>query len=399
MASGDTRKVILKNTDDEILIPYTEVASSTTAGRVKPDGTTTSVDSTGGMSVIGKQDTISSSNPLSADLITSGTTNKVVTQTEKDIWNEKQAALTFDTTPVSGSTNPVTSGGIYNAIQNIDALPSQTGQSGKFLTTNGTSASWDMPVAQAAFANITGQPSDNTNLATALNAKANDSDVVKLTGNQTISGEKILTTRLVLKDTQNALSENASTNTYTDVLINDKNNIPLGIWEYRHLTGNGSGMSMVLRKRGSESSAVWSRIGIFQDTSGNFYTEAPTPATADNSTKIATTAYVKNQGYIGSANLATCHVVTETYVNGTSWYRVYDDGWVEQGGRVSSSSQTVYFLKEFANTNYTVTGGLIPGTTSASYEHLNIGSLTTTSFYYTAYDSYQLMWYACGYGA
>lgn len=30
----------------------------------------------------------------------------------------KQAALTFDTTPTSGSTNPVTSGGVYTAISN-----------------------------------------------------------------------------------------------------------------------------------------------------------------------------------------------------------------------------------------------------------------------------------------
>lgn len=59
MASGDTRKVILKNKDNEYLIPYTEVASSSTVGRVKPDGTSTSVDANGVISVIGKQDTIS----------------------------------------------------------------------------------------------------------------------------------------------------------------------------------------------------------------------------------------------------------------------------------------------------------------------------------------------------
>lgn len=47
--------------------------------------------------------------------------------------------------------------------------------------------------------------------------------------------------------------------------------------------------------------------------------------------------------------------VIETYVNGTSWYRVYSDGWCEQGGviSVSSSSVTINFLKSFVNTNYT----------------------------------------------
>lgn len=41
----------------------------------------------------------------------------------------KQDQLTFDTTPISGSTNPVTSGGIYNALQNAqvqtDAVPTE----------------------------------------------------------------------------------------------------------------------------------------------------------------------------------------------------------------------------------------------------------------------------------
>lgn len=41
----------------------------------------------------------------------------------------KQDRLTFDNTPLSGSTNPVTSGGIYNALQNIqvqtDAVPTE----------------------------------------------------------------------------------------------------------------------------------------------------------------------------------------------------------------------------------------------------------------------------------
>ena len=89
--------------------------------------------------------------------------------------------------------------------------------------------------------------------------------------------------------------------------------------------------------------------------------------------------------------------ITETYVNGTSGYRIWSDGYCEQWGRVSATSQTVTFLKAFANTSYCITGGLIPGNTTATYEHLNIGSLTTTSFYYACYDGYQLMWKAGGY--
>jgi hypothetical protein len=48
------------------------------------------------------------------------------------------------TTPTSGddSTKVATTAFVQDAIEAIDALPSQTGNSGKFLTTNGTAASW-----------------------------------------------------------------------------------------------------------------------------------------------------------------------------------------------------------------------------------------------------------------
>lgn len=65
--------------------------------------------------------------------------------TSKDINSAlalKQGVLTFDNYPVSGSSNPVTSGGIYSAIAAKTSLPSMTGHSGKFLTTNGSTASW-----------------------------------------------------------------------------------------------------------------------------------------------------------------------------------------------------------------------------------------------------------------
>lgn len=48
----------------------------------------------------------------------------------------------------------------------------------------------------------------------------------------------------------------------------------------------------------SNSDNVSIRVGY--NASGNAYTYAPTPATADNSTQIATTAFVKAQGYLTS---------------------------------------------------------------------------------------------------
>lgn len=49
--------------------------------------------------------------------------------------------------------------------------------------------------------------------------------------------------------------------------------------------------------------------------------------------------------------------VTETWHSGTSWYRKWSDGWVEQGGRVnaidySSKTQNVTFMVTMSSTNY-----------------------------------------------
>lgn len=42
-----------------------------------------------------------------------------VTEEEREAWNGKQNALTFDSTPTEGSTNPITSGGVKAALDNL----------------------------------------------------------------------------------------------------------------------------------------------------------------------------------------------------------------------------------------------------------------------------------------
>lgn len=65
------------------------------------------------------QPKIDSDHKLSADNVDdSNTTNKFTNATEKQTWNGKQDALTFDSAPTENSTNPVTSGGVYTALSN-----------------------------------------------------------------------------------------------------------------------------------------------------------------------------------------------------------------------------------------------------------------------------------------
>ena len=74
--------------------------------------------------------------------------------------------------------------------------------------------------------------------------------------------------------------------------------------------------------------------------------------------------------------------ITETYQNGTSWYRVYSDGWCEQGGQTAATGAantvtTVNFLKHFANANYCALATDYSTTTSVVY--FGCTSFTTSS--------------------
>src|SRR5574344_1813676 len=65
------------------------------------------------------------------------------------------------------------------------------------------------------------------------------------------------------------------------------------------------------------------------------YNEAGTAASATNPAYFPAGATVEFT-YNGT-NWIFKKRVTENYVNGTSWYRVYSDGWIEQGGRITTN--------------------------------------------------------------
>jgi len=55
--------------------------------------------------------------------------------------------------------------------------------------------------------------------------------------------------------------------------------------------------------------------------------------------------------------------IVEKYKNGKSWYRIYSDGWCEQGGFLygdsDSNNKPVSFLKEFSDTNYSLNATVV----------------------------------------
>lgn len=91
----------------------------------------------------------------------------------------------------------------------------------------------------------------------------------------------------------------------------------------------------------------------------------------------------------------TVRTVVDTYNDGVNWYRVYSDGWCEQGG-YNAGNATVTFLKPFSSTNYN-----IQLTDKAYYtngsEKTNITSFTKTQLVLTAQYPQGCYWKCSGY--
>lgn len=89
----------------------------------------------------------------------------------------------------------------------------------------------------------------------------------------------------------------------------------------------------------------------------------------------------------------TKRIVTATWRSGTNWYTKYSDGWIEQGGRTTGSTEhTVTF-----NVPFTTNCNVIASTSSGV---LSVKNITTTQFNIFVYQPGETPtndWYACGY--
>lgn len=100
-------------------------------------------------------------------------------------------------------------------------------------------------------------------------------------------------------------------------------------------------------------------------------------------------------------------ILQESYVNGTSWYRIYSDGWCEQGGATADNATapiTVTLLKAYTNNLYSVQitiNGTASNASNNNYPYMALAK-TNSTFKLCNYNSgsdsnnyYQ--WEACGY--
>ena len=127
--------------------------------------------------------------------------------------------------------------------------------------------------------------------------------------------------------------------------------------------------------------------------------------------EIHNNPYDLNAEYVSSSSIR----IVDTYSNNYAWWRLYSDGWIEQGSRVFScgnvGNKVVYLLVPMRDTNYSIlmnTTDILSGYSSGLNDHteaaeIGFGALTTTSFRFgvnNGYGSNQMMnWCVRGYKA
>lgn len=104
------------------------------------------------------------------------------------------------------------------------------------------------------------------------------------------------------------ITRGTAPSSYSELAIGDfrdSANNRTGLISNVYTTDKSSETRMYAYKTTTASGGNIGRLGIGCNSSGNIYTVAPTPATNSNDTNIATTAWVKSQGYATSSSVST----------------------------------------------------------------------------------------------
>lgn len=179
--------------------------------------------------------------------------------------------------------------------------------------------------------------------------------------------------------------------------------------------GNGSDgepiQSAILTFNASKSNSIHGSSDTVQPKSivGMWLVKAYGTVTNVGSTDVAniSTGLVQAETRISALeNHGAGATVVESYRNGTEWYRIWSDGWIEQGGSITTAledtTRTVTLLKVMADTNYqTYATKLMP---SASHANVAAGEKTVKNFKVSVESSYKdgstcVEWLVIGQGA
>lgn len=146
------------------------------------------------------------------------------------------------------------------------------------------------------------------------------------------------------------------------------------------VAGNGGGSGQILADTfdASRSSSIYGNSDTVQPKAIKYRAMVQLfNSTTDEA--VATVGTVVAQvGELNSHRVVDFQIPTVD--NGYTWYRKYADGWVEQGGRTMTSSQTITFPIPFTDVP-NMTWGLCTQRTLASYDgEICFGNITATNF-------------------
>lgn len=96
------------------------------------------------------------------------------------------------------------------------------------------------------------------------------------------------------------------------------------------------------------------------------------------------------------AQIAGAKFVVESWNEGTEWYRVYSDGWIEQGGN-SLSDRIINLHKNFTNTSYNIIATTSDSNTTTPTYAPTTREKTVSSFRCANDNGRAVCWFACGY--
>lgn len=236
-------------------------------------------------------------------LITLNSNNLLTIDTAQKITGDKEftGSLQAPTKEASDSSkNVATTEYVTTAISNIDALPDQTNQSGNVLTTDGTSASW-------VNLNLDSKQNALTETQTAAVDSGITSDkVTKYDGYEDAKANKADTLAgygITDAFTKNEISSKISSVYRYKGSVETKDNLPsenLTEGDVYNVKDTGDNYAWVAPV--DEVAGFWDKLAgdidlsayaTLKDPEFTGEPKAPTATTGDNSTKIATTAFVK----------------------------------------------------------------------------------------------------------
>ena len=189
------------------------------------------------------------------------------------------------------NTSPDSNGNV--TISTGDTLPSQSGNSGKFLTTNGSATSWATVSGGTTYTDGTGISIDSNN---AINHS--NSVTAGTAGTSSATSGSSLSVPYITYDSQGHIT---ATGTHTHTVSG------FSTTDTKYTAGSSNSTSKLYlvgataqgtAASNAQAKTTYSNSSVYTQ---NGYLYATTPTSSQNDTTVATTAFVKAQGYVTSA--------------------------------------------------------------------------------------------------